>query len=63
MRLSAKFEGSSTSDGRSAQSATKANLRRQENTAGPAPSAAARNLAWAHHIERLIDRGLIADYT
>ena len=26
-------------------------------------SPAARNLAMAHHLERLIDRGLIADYT
>ena len=28
-----------------------------------APSRPARNLATAHHIQRLIDRGLIADYT
>lgn len=28
-----------------------------------APSAAAKNLAMAHHLARLIDRGLVADYT
>lgn len=30
---------------------------------GPATAPAARNLALAHHIERLIERGLVADYT
>jgi hypothetical protein len=29
----------------------------------PTVSSAARNLALAHHIDRLIERGLIADYT
>ena len=29
----------------------------------PAPSAAARNLALAHDIERLINHGVIVDYT
>ena len=59
MRLSSKFEP------RSDQNAT-----RQANADPPAqrghvasPSPAARNLALAHHVERLIDRGVIADYT
>ncbi len=57
--LKAKFERSSNWAGQ----ARKADLRRQENGVNPAPSPAARNLALAHHIERLIHRGLIADYT
>ncbi len=55
MRLKAKFEGNG-----SPATATK---KATENQTHTAPSAAARNLALAHHIERLIDRGLIADYT
>ena len=62
MRLRATFQNSSGT-GRSAQSTTKANLGRQEGRTGPAPSPAARNLALAHHIERLIERGVITDYT
>ena len=54
MRLRAKFEGNPGPAGTNkvAESQTPA-----------APSAATRNLALAHHIERLIERGLIADYT
>ena len=63
MRLTAKFECSTSKAGRSVASTTKADLRRQGSAVEPAPTAAARNLALAHHIERLIDRGLIADYT
>ena len=44
MRLRAKFEACSTSAGRTVQSAAKADLRSQENTVGPPPSPAARNL-------------------
>ena len=58
MRLTAKFEGSRTSAVRPVRSATK---RVSEMPMPVAP--AARNLALAHHIERLIDRGLIVDYT
>lgn len=36
-------------------------LCRQESAASPSP--AARNLALAHHIDRLVERGVIADYT
>ena len=62
MRLSAKFERSSSRAGRPVQSATKTGLRRAKQEES-APSPAARNLALAHHVERLIDRGVIADYT
>ena len=58
MRLKARFERS----GRAGQS-EKAGPPREGRAVGPAPSAAARNLALAHHIERLIDRGVIVDYT
>ena len=54
MRLRAKFEGNP------GPAATKEVA---EDQTPASPSAAARNLALAHHIERLIDRGLIADYT
>jgi hypothetical protein len=38
--------------------------RKSARTRDPAgPSFAARNLALAHHLENLIERGLIADYT
>lgn len=56
MRLTAKFEG----NGRPAPAAAAKQL---SDKTRAAPSAAARNLAMAHHIERLIDRELIADYT
>lgn len=54
MKLTAKFE----SNGGPAAATTVS----EKQTPG-APSSAARNLALAHHIERLIERGLIADYT
>ena len=62
MRLKARFE-SRINNGRSAAATTNADPSRQGNAVGPAPSPAARNLALAHHIERLINRGVIADYT
>ena len=63
MRLTAKFEGSTSKAGQSVASTMNADPRRQGKATEPATPAAARNLALAHHIERLIDRGLIADYT
>ncbi len=63
MRLKAKFEGNTDKAGRSVVSTTNADPRRQGSAVEPAPSPAARNLALAHHIERLIDRGVIVDYT
>ncbi len=54
MRLRANFEGNP------GPAATKEVA---ESQTPAAPSAAARNLALAHHIERLIERGVIADYT
>ena len=55
MRLRAKFEGHPGPPAATKEVA--------ESQTPAAPSAAARNLALAHHIERLIDRGMIADYT
>ncbi len=60
MRLSSKFEGR----GQPTPSvATRVSPKRQESVLRPAPSPAAKNLALAHHIERLIERGVIIDYT
>lgn len=52
MRITAKFENVPTP----AKPAPK-----PEAASGPSP--AARNLALAHYIDRLIERGIIADYT
>ena len=59
MRLRARFE--SNGDGSPAPMAAAKKVSEDQTRA--APSAAARNLALAHHVERLIDRGLITDYT
>ena len=62
MLLKAKFEVNAKRARRSAARTTKTN-QRSDAVVRPAPSAAARNLALAYHIERLIDRGVIVDYT
>lgn len=59
MRLKAKFEGNGTAN----TNKTAAAKTRSGNLEPAAPSPAARNLALAHHIQRLIDRGVIDDYT
>jgi len=59
MRLRAKFEPGGTAH----PSPTAAAKTPSGNRETDPPSPAARNLALAHYIERLIDRGLIADYT
>ena len=59
MRLRATFERSAPA-GETAETTTN---RRAEPSENPDPSPAARNLALAHYIERMIDRGLITDYT
>lgn len=59
MRLTAKFERNG--NGNPERTATMKTT--SEDQTLPAPSAAARNLALAHHLQRLIDRGVIADYT
>ena len=64
MRLTAKFDGGTREAQTAATTTATTTVRpRQENDGEPAPSPAARNLALAHHIERLIGRGVIADYT
>jgi len=64
MKLCGRFERKKKRADRPAQSAPTEPARwRAKNDAAPAPSPAARNLALAHHIERLIERGVIVDYT
>jgi hypothetical protein len=58
MKLRAKFQPVHTS-----RAAPKAAPKEQSDQMRSAPSTAARNLALAHHIQRLIDRGVIADYS
>ena len=55
MILHAKFEGK--------PGARKNRAEEQGSPGGGAPSHAAKNLALAHHIDRLIEKELIADYT
>lgn len=60
MRLRSKFEnGGSGNTERKADQCS----RREQNQPASTPSPAARNLALAHYVERLIERGVIADYT
>ena len=65
MRLSSKFDRASNENVHGVPTSTGAARiqRRQQEQPHPAPSPAARNLALAHHIDRLINREVIADYT
>ncbi len=63
MRLKAKFEGGSASTARPVAPTTTRGRPARQGSSESAPSSAARNLALAHHVERLIDVGVINDYT
>ena len=56
MKLRAKFESGSSATAKPTKESDKP-------PTDPSVSPAARNLALAHHLDRMIDRGLIADYT
>jgi hypothetical protein len=60
MRLTSTFDSSG-----SKPTEKRARLRRapERDAATDEPSPAARNLALAHHLQRLIDRGVIKDYS
>lgn len=60
MKLTAKFEPPAQKPAPRQPTPTPRPALRSEI---PPPSSAAKNLATAYHIQRLIDRGLIADYT
>ncbi len=63
MKLSAKFESKRATTNRQVASAPKQPQSQNQATTESAPSSAARNLALAHHVERLINEGVITDYT
>lgn len=58
MKLKATFERSAQPE-----TATTKDHGRPDSGAKPTVSPAARNLAMAHYMDRLIDRGIISDYT
>ena len=61
MRLSSKFSAERGKNTGAKPSDDGADHRPRQNDLTPSP--AAKNLALAHHLERLIERGVIADYT